>query len=77
MSNSEALKEDLIHTDEEYRRLSEEHQEYERRLIELQQKSLLSQQDEIEEKEIKRHKLRLKDRMQEILRARDEAHVSA
>lgn len=77
MSNSEALKEELVQTDEEYRRLYLEHQEYERRLVELQQKSLLSQQDEIEEKEIKRHKLRLKDRMQEILRVHEEAQVSA
>ncbi|HXO18758.1 MAG TPA: DUF465 domain-containing protein [Thermoanaerobaculia bacterium] len=71
------LKEELIATDDEFRRLYEEHQAYERRLHEINQKSLLSQDDEIEEKKIKLHKLTLKDRMEEILRAHRESRVSA
>jgi uncharacterized protein YdcH (DUF465 family) len=57
--------------------LYEEHQTYEQRLGEINQKTLLSQDDEIEEKKIKLHKLALKDRMESILRNYREARVSA
>jgi len=77
MPNRDDLKEELIQTDEQFRRLYEEHKAYERRLAEINQKSLLSQDDEIEEKKIKLHKLVLKDRMEEILRAHRETRVSA
>jgi uncharacterized protein YdcH (DUF465 family) len=77
MPNRDDLKTELIQTDDQFRRLYEEHREYERRLAELNQKSLLSQDDEIEEKKIKLHKLALKDRMEELLRSHREAHVSA
>jgi len=71
------IKEELIATDDEFRRLHDEHQACERRLAEINQKSLLSQDDEIEEKKIKLHKLNLKDRMESILRAHRESRVSA
>ncbi len=70
MRNRDALKEELIKTDEEFRRLFEEHREFERRLDEIHHKSLPSQDDEIAEKQIKLHKLALKDRMEQILRER-------
>lgn len=71
------LKAELLETDEEFKKLHEEHQEYERRLSEISHKSLLSQDDEIEEKKIKLHKLALKDRMEQILREHRESRVSA
>jgi hypothetical protein len=77
MSQHDDLKAELINTDDEFRRLYEEHQDYERRLQEINQKSLLSQEDEIEEKKIKLHKLTLKDHMEQILRAHRESRVSA
>lgn len=77
IADRDELKKELMSTDEEFRRLCEEHQRSERRLEEIQQKSLLSQDDEIEEKKIKLHKLMLKDRMEEILRAHRESRVSA
>ena len=78
MSNRETLKEELIRTDPEFRRLYEEHRDSERRLQEIYQKSLPSQDDEIQEKQIKLHKLALKDRMEQILRERSaSAQVSA
>jgi uncharacterized protein YdcH (DUF465 family) len=77
MTQRDELKAELIQTDEQFRRLYEEHRDYERRLAELNQKTLLSQDDEFEEKKIKLHKLTLKDRMEEILRAHREARVSA
>ena len=77
MSNRDELKEELIQTDGEFRRLHEEHQEYERRLHDLQQKSMPSEEDEAEEKRIKLHKLALKDQMEVILRTHRETRVSA
>lgn len=72
----DALKEEMIASDDEFRRLHEEHQEYERRLDELSHKSLLSQDDEVEEKRIKLHKLALKDRMESILREHQAHHAA-
>ncbi len=73
----DARKQELLETDPEFRRLWEEHRTCERRLAELTQKSLLSQEDELEEKQIKRHKLHLKDRMEVILREHREARATA
>ncbi len=71
------LKAELIKTDDDFRRLYEEHQEYERRLHDINQKTLLSEDDEIEEKKIKLHKLALKDKMEHLLRVHRESRVSA
>ena len=76
-TNDQALKDELLQTDDEYRRLFEEHQDYERRLATINQKSLLSQEDEVEEKKIKLHKLMLKDHMEDILRHHREGHHEA
>ena len=77
MSNREAWKEELLRTDERFQSLHSEHQELERQLEVLNQKSLHSQEDETETKRIKREKLRLKDEMEELLRSREESHVTA
>jgi uncharacterized protein YdcH (DUF465 family) len=74
--NHADLREELVASDEEYRRLYQEHQEYERRLDELNHRSLLSQDDEIEEKRIKLHKLTLKDRMEAIVRSYADQRVA-
>lgn len=77
MAQYDDLKAELIKSDDEFRRLFEEHQDYEKRLEELNHKSLLSQDDEMEEKKIKLHKLMLKDHMEQILRAHRETRVPA
>jgi uncharacterized protein YdcH (DUF465 family) len=77
MSQYDDLKSELLKSDDQYRSLYEEHQEYERRLHDIGQKTLLSQDDEIEEKKIKLHKLVLKDQMEQILRTHRESRVSA
>lgn len=77
MSQYDDLKAELLESDGDFRRLFEEHQEYERRLEEINHKSLLSQDDEVEEKRIKLHKLALKDQMEQILRMHRESRVSA
>lgn len=71
------LKQTLLETNEDFRRLSEEHQAYEERLESLYHKALMSQEDEAEQKRIKLHKLNLKDQMEQILRASQSTAVSA
>ena len=73
----DSLKEELLKTDEEFRRLVNEHQESEARLDRLRQRSMLSPEDEVEEKQLKLHKLYLKDQMEQILRQHRETRVSA
>ena len=75
-NRDDLLRDELIRTDDEFRRLHEEHQEYERKLEELSHKSLFSEEDEAEEKKIKLHKPSLKDHMEEILRQHRESRVS-
>lgn len=77
MASRDALKEELIQTDDEFRRLHSEHQECERRLQDIYQKSFPSQEDEIQEKQLKLRKLQLKDRMEQILRSHFESRVPA
>jgi uncharacterized protein YdcH (DUF465 family) len=73
----DALARELLETDGEFRRLYDDHQECERRLDELNAKSLLSQDDEIEEKKLKIHKLALKDRMEQLVRSHEDLRATA
>ncbi len=59
---------DLVRGDEEYRQLEARHHEYEGRLGELAAKPVLSDEEQVEEIMLKKKKLQLKDRMQEIAR---------
>lgn len=61
-------KEELLTSNLTFRRLYEEHQSEERRLAVIQGKIPLSEQDELEMKRIKVHKLHLKDQMEAIRR---------
>ncbi|MEZ5312995.1 MAG: ribosomal protein S18-alanine N-acetyltransferase [Thermoanaerobaculia bacterium] len=56
MPNLDDLRQDLLATNDDFRRLVQEHQECEERLQELLQKTLPSQEDEAEEKRLKIHK---------------------
>ena len=77
MSSADSLKEELLRSDDDFRRLHEEHQACEARLAELSDASLLSQRAEVEEKQLKRKKLWLKDQMAAMMRQHEEALVSA
>jgi uncharacterized protein YdcH (DUF465 family) len=77
MSNRDALREELLRSDSRFQELHAEHQGLEKVLEALNQKSLQSEDDEIEIKRIKREKLRLKDEMEEVIRSREEAQVTA
>jgi uncharacterized protein len=54
--------------DDEYRQLEAQHQRYESRLGELADKAVLSDEEQVEEITLKKKKLQLKDRMQQIAR---------
>ena len=76
MSQIDPVMENLIQTDDAFRSLNEEHQDYKQRLVSIRMKSLPSQEDEIELKRIKIHKLSLKDRMEYMLREHTRAHAA-
>jgi uncharacterized protein YdcH (DUF465 family) len=65
---SQNLRELLLQTDEEFHQLATKHHELDDRLNELTAKSYLSEPEQIEEVNLKKRKLQLKDRMEEILR---------
>lgn len=66
--HSEALKEALIANNDEYRRLQAQHHDYEERLKVLSDKAVLSDDEQLEETTLKKKKLQLRDRMEDILR---------
>jgi len=68
MSTSQELREQLLQTDEEFRALSAKHHELDDRLHELESKSYLPDAEQLEETTLKKRKLQLKDRMEDILR---------
>ncbi len=67
-ADSQDLKALLLETDDEYRQLATKHQELEGRLQELSAKHYLSQPEQLEESTLKKRKLQLKDRMEDIVR---------
>ena len=65
---SQALKEFLLQTDEEFHQLAAKHLELEGLLLTLATKQYLSAPEQLEEIKLKKRKLQLKDRMEDILR---------
>ena len=61
------VKEYLTQHDQEFRKLVEQHKEYERQLDELVRKPYLNEQDQIQETVIKKKKLAVKDQMQILM----------
>jgi hypothetical protein len=64
--------ESLTDVDSEFRRLQEQHRDHEERLQVLATKARLSEDEELEEKRLKKEKLLLKDRMETLSRHRRE-----
>ena len=67
-THSEELKELLLRTDDEFRQLTTKHSELEGRLHELAAKPYLSEPEQLEKVTLKKRKLAVKDRMENILR---------
>ena len=65
---SQNLKELLLQTDEEFHHLAAKHHELEDRLNQLTSKHYLSEPEQLEEVNLKKRKLQLKDRMEDIPR---------
>jgi uncharacterized protein YdcH (DUF465 family) len=70
------LKAHLMATDEQFRQLAHEHQEYDQQIRELEAKHAMTESDEIEEHRLKKLKLNLKDQMTEILNRYKSQHVA-
>ena len=68
-----ASKDHLLATHEEFRKLAQEHTQYEQRLDSLTHKRYLTDDEKLEEVRLKKLKLRLKDQMQAIERQYREA----
>jgi uncharacterized protein YdcH (DUF465 family) len=66
-NTQEELKAHLMQTDEEFRRLNEQHTKFHAQLEALEAKSHLTPEEELEEHRLKKLKLRIKDQMNEIV----------
>jgi uncharacterized protein len=72
------VREQLLASHEEFRRLAQEHTQYSQRLSSLIEKRYLTEDEKLEEVRIKKLKLRLKDQMQTIEQQyrRSQSHVA-
>jgi uncharacterized protein YdcH (DUF465 family) len=71
----EELKAHLMATDEHFRELCQQHTEYDNKVSELEAKSALSEEEQVEEVRLKKLKLRLKDQITEIMSRHKAEHV--
>ena len=62
------LKNLLLESDDEFRELAARHHDLEQRLHELSSRNYLSEPEKLEEVTLKKRKLQLKDRMEDIVR---------
>ena len=62
------LRELLLQSDQEFRELALKHHELDDRLHNLSSRAFLSETEQIEEVQLKKKKLQLKDKMEDILR---------
>jgi len=65
---AEAIREELMAKNEEYRRLREQHTQYASQLNLLAGKSFLTEDEKVEEVRLKKLKLRAKDQMELLVR---------
>jgi uncharacterized protein YdcH (DUF465 family) len=66
--DSLSFRDRLLAQSEEYRRLDEQHHQYESRLVALTGKAVLNDEEQVEETTLKKKKLQVKDRMEAIAR---------
>ena len=74
----DSVREQLLASHEEFRRLAQEHAQYSKRLDSLIEKRYLTEDEKIEEVRLKKLKLRIKDQMELIAQKhyRDKTHVA-
>jgi uncharacterized protein YdcH (DUF465 family) len=75
MSESrDSVRESLLAANDEYRRLDQQHHEFESRLSALADKAVLNNDEQVEETTLKKRKLQVKDKMEAIARQARAAH---
>jgi uncharacterized protein YdcH (DUF465 family) len=67
-AEAQEVKHLLLHNNDQYRQLAEQHHRLDNRLHELTDKHYLSPTEQIEEVNLKKRKLALKDRMEAMIR---------
>lgn len=70
------LKQHLMATNEEFRKLASQHQSYDEQLQRLAAKAYLNEQETVEEVRLKKLKLRLKDEMERMIQQYRKEHAS-
>src|SRR5580698_4501403 len=75
-NTQDELKAHLMATSEEFRVLATQHAQFHQELEQLEAKTHLSDQEQVEEVRLKKQKLRLKDQMNEILAHYKAQHVA-
>ena len=73
-AEAQAVKNLLLNSDEGYRQLAEQHHQLDDRLHELTERHYLSTSEQFEEATLKKRKLALKDRMEEMARLYADTH---
>ena len=71
-ADAQDVKNLLLQNDDQFRQLADQHHQLDHRLHELSEKHYLSTSEQLEEVTLKKRKLAVKDRMEEM--ARDYAH---
>jgi len=71
---SAEIRNQLLTGNDEFRRLSQEHQQYSQRLDNLIQKRYLTEDEKLEEVRLKKLKLRLKDEMERLAQRVEQTH---
>jgi uncharacterized protein YdcH (DUF465 family) len=73
-ADTQEVKNLLLQTDNDYRQLVEQHHQLDDRLHQLTERHYLSDSEQFEESQLKKRKLALKDRMEEMARVYAEHH---
>jgi uncharacterized protein YdcH (DUF465 family) len=77
MTQDEEIKQHLISTNPDFRRLVHEHHSYEAKLQVLSTKSHISDEQQVEETRLKKLKLNLKDQMNQMIQHHRHQHAGA
>ena len=67
VSSPQDLRQHLMATNEQFRKLADQHHTYDDQLQALASKMFLNEQERVEEVRLKKLKLRLKDEMEQII----------
>jgi len=68
------LREVMLRENDEFKKLHQQHQKYEKELEKFKDKSYLTEDEKLKEKELKKKKLVLKDRMYFLMREYRKSH---